>query len=273
MNKKEMVQVLRSHRDRLKALRTAVRKLKTHQVGRKVEREEAEALADAWVEEIRSPLEHRYMIAEETVHRYATEFKRLHRLSRPNNQKTSYIKCLGDVLKSYDDDLILPVQQHSGGVGSTNLRPFLAQIPTADVSEYLEEAVKCAEANLIRGAIVLGWCAVVDRIHRSIQAQGLDKFNKCSSRLKAQASGRFKRFNKEFKITTVAELQEVFDTDLLWILEGMSLIDNNQGDRLRTCFQYRNQSAHPGQAPIGRHQLAAFFDDITQIVLANSKLP
>lgn len=52
----------------------------------------------------------------------------------------------------------------------------------------------------------------------------------------------------------------------------MELIDSNQGDRLRVCFQYRNHSAHPGDAPIGEVHLVSFFSDIVDIVLANPKL-
>jgi len=63
----------------------------------------------------------------------------------------------------------------------------------------------------------------------------------------------------------------VFDTDLLVVLEGMGLLDGNQAERLRTCFQYRNHSAHPGEAPIDDPHLIAFFSDIAAIVLQNQQ--
>lgn len=100
-------------------------------------------------------------------------------------------------------------------------------------------------------------------------AVGLDQFNAASRKLKAQTSGRFKRFKKEFKVATQSELQEIFDNDLLWVLEGMELIDSNEGDRLRVMFAYRNQSAHPAEAPIGEPHIIAFFSDVVEIVLAN----
>jgi hypothetical protein len=121
----------------------------------------------------------------------------------------------------------------------------------------------------MRAAVVMGWCAAIDRIHRKIEEVGLDQFNAISRRLKAQASGRFKRFNQEFKLTTPGELQEVFDSNLLSVIEGMGLIDSNQSDRLRLMFTYRNQSAHPGDAPIGEPHIIAFFSDVVEIVLAN----
>ena len=66
----------------------------------------------------------------------------------------------------------------------------------------------------------------------------------------AKITGRFKPFRKQFTIESKSELQTVFDTDLLWVLEYLELIDNNQHQRLRHCFELRNNSAHPGLAPI-----------------------
>ncbi len=101
---------------------------------------------------------------------------------------------------------------------------------------------------------------------------GFAKFTAASIKLKQQTSGRFKWFNKEFKITMIAELQQVFDTDLITVCEGMELLDSNQTDRLtKVDFQYRNHSAHPGEAPIEDPHLVAFFTDINDIVLANPK--
>jgi hypothetical protein len=52
----------------------------------------------------------------------------------------------------------------------------------------------------------------------------------------------------------------------------MDLLDSNQADRLMDVdFQYRNHSAHPGQAPIEDPQLVAFFSDINRIILTNAK--
>jgi hypothetical protein len=76
---------------------------------------------------------------------------------------------------------------------------------------------------------------------------------------------------KKFKVDSLSELQKVFDTDLLWVLEYLELIDSNQHQRLRTCFDLRNHSAHPGQAPVEPENVLAFYSDITKIVLKNSK--
>jgi hypothetical protein len=88
----------------------------------------------------------------------------------------------------------------------------------------------------------------------------------------AKQFGRFKPFTKKFKVESVSELRRtVFDTDLLWVMEFMELIDSNQHERLRHCFELRNKSAHPGQAPISGENLYSFYSDITKIVLKNPK--
>ena len=87
----------------------------------------------------------------------------------------------------------------------------------------------------------------------------------------SQNKGRFKRFNSVQNISSISELREVFDTIVLWILEGMSLIDSNQHTRLRSCFDLRCQCAHPGDAPVTEYNLLAYFSDLNEIVLKNEK--
>jgi hypothetical protein len=265
--KAQVLEKLESLEARLRRLRRDVKKLGVKQVGRKNLRDDAESLANFWVEEVRSPLEHRFSLPEGVISRYADGFKQLHVLSRPNNLVTSYIKCLNGLLKSFKNDLVLPVQQSPGVSERDQLRDLIAQVPEEDVSEYLREAAACAEQGYLRAAIVLGWCAAIDRIHKKLVDIGLNMFNAASAQMKKQTSGRFRKFNEAFAVSTLAELQEVFDGKLLWVLEGMELIDSNQGNRLRSLLQYRTQSAHPGEAPIGEVHVLAFFSDIIDIVL------
>jgi hypothetical protein len=199
--------------------------------------------------------------------------KRLHVLSRPNNRKSSYVQTLTGALKGFEDQLLLPIQQASFTETVTfSLGTLIPGLTDQAETEYMSEAIDAANAGFNRAAIVLGWCAAIDRIQRKILALGFSSFNAASAAIKAQTSGKFKRWNKEFSITTLSELQTVFDTDLVVVLEGMQLIDGNQADRLEVCFQYRNHSAHPGQAPIGQPHTVAFFTDIAEIILTNPKL-
>jgi hypothetical protein len=241
-------------------------------VSRNADRDAADRLASEWVERIRSPLEHKFKIDKAVIDATAEYFKKLHVLSRPNNQKSSYLKCIDAILKGFDNKFVLPIKQTASEPETLlDLQTLIPGLTDADESSYLKEAIACAQAGHSRAAIVMGWCAAIDRIQRKILLIGLQKFNATSVAVKGQTSGKFKRWNKEFNVTTQGELQEIFDTDLIVIVENMGLIDGNESERLETCFQYRNHSAHPGQAPIEHAHVVSFFTDVTKIVLTNSK--
>lgn len=177
---------------------------------------------------------------------------------------------LASILKGFNDDLILPIQTEPKlAKGVSELTKMLTGLPSADEDTYLKEAIACAGHGYLRAAAVLGWCAAIDRIHRSIEKVGLAKFNSVSQQMATATTGRFKRFNSPTNINTLSELREVFDSNILWILEGMQLIDGNQHTRLRSCFELRCQSGHPGDAPVSEYNLLSFFSDINLIVLRN----
>lgn len=270
--KKQIIERLEFFRDELRSLKRDVAKLPTDRVSRQGLRDKADALATMWIEELRSPLEHKFKLDPVVIAAVALRMKQLHVLSRPNNLKSSYIKTIDAVLSKYDDRLILPIKQQAQEIeGVLDLQKLVPSLPDPSESDYLKEAIDCANAGFHRASIVMGWCALVDKMQKKVLSLGLHKFNQASSSLKAQTSGKFKHWNKEFNITTPGELQAVFDTDLITVLEHLDLMDSNEAERLRTCFQYRNHSAHPGQAPIEEAHLVAFFTDVSKIVLQNPK--
>lgn len=195
--KDQIIARLRSVEERLRRLRSELRRLKVNAVSQKTLRDEAEALADIWVEELRSPLEHRFKLDPATISKYSDGFRKLHVLSRPNNKVKSYVECLNHVLKDFKDALILPIQQISEPVsGDSKLQVIIAKIPEIDVSDYLTEAVACADSGYVRAGIVMGWCAAIDHVQKKLVMLGLANFNAATTKLKQQTKGRFKRFEK-----------------------------------------------------------------------------
>ena len=105
----------------------------------------------------------------------------------------------------------------------------------------------------------------------TIESSGFGHFNVASARMASETKGRFKRFNAPQNVQSISDLRAVFDTQILWILEGMGLIDLNQHTRLRACFELRTQSAHPGDAPVTEYNLLSFFSDLKEIVFKNPR--
>ena len=270
--KQETIEKLEAFRDRLRNLKREVAKVPGKTINRVALRTESDAIATFWVEELRSPLEHKFELPGTTIQDMAESMKQLHVLSRPSNLKSSYTKTINSALSKFDDKFILPIKQAAVEVESLlDLQKLVPGLPDPEESDYLREAVDCANSGFRRAAVVMGWCAAIDKVQKKILAIGLDQFNKTSIQIKSKTKGKYKNWNKEFSISTLAELQAVFDTDLIVVLEVMGLLDGNQADRLRTCFQYRNQSAHPGLAPIEDPHLVAFFTDINAMIFQNPK--
>ena len=267
-----MVARMQTFAGRVKSLKTDLGKEAGPFISKQGLRNTAEALASEWFQSIAPGLATQACFSADTIERYSSGFARLLKLSKSNNRKTSYADTLAAIQKPFHDELILPLQMQPKLAKEVSLLTKLFHDLPELEDQYMREAVACASHGLYRGAAVLGWCAAIDRIHRAVEAIGFAKFNATSLAMKAATSGRFKRFNKSMDVQSISDLHEVFDTDVLWILEGLQLIDSNQHTRLRSCFELRCQCAHPGEAPVTEFNLLSFFSDVNEIVMKNGKL-
>lgn len=254
----------------LKLLRAKLKSESAKTVAKNYIRNLAEELATRWLNELLPALQGHGFQAEK-LDLYTEQFRTLLKLSAPNNLRSRYIEVLSAVIKPMRDELVLPLHEHQSESASLALLNKMFQNLPAAENAYLAEAVGCAQRNYLRAAVVMGWCAAIDRLHRKIEEIGFSAFNLTSSQMASQQKGRFKKFNQVQNVSTISELREVFDNIILWIIEGMQLIDSNQHTRLHSCFEMRCHSAHPGEAPITDYNLLSFFSDLEQIVFHNPK--
>lgn len=268
-----MLTGLKSFLDEVKGLRADVKVISKSTVGPKRLRGAAEALGSKWCNEISPELVANDGFPADLVARYNHGFSKLIALSVPGGRKSSYLTTLDLVIKDFRKDFVLPIQQGKVKLsgGSSTFDTFLSKIAPSDEGVYFKEAISCAKHGYLRAATVMAWCTAIDRIHRKIDEIGFATFNVTSAQMASQAAGRFKRFNQTQNVGSLSELREVFDSTVLWIIEGMDLIDSNQHTRLRSCFDMRCHSAHPGEAPTTEYNLLSCFSDIEQIILANPK--
>lgn len=255
---------------RIKNLRKNISDAQPLVVSKKKYKEEARSISSLWFDKISPSLANGRILSNDLIKAYNSKFERLLHLSSGSNRKNSYLVAFKGIIGSFNKELLVPLK--------TNIQPqkttfdnVIQSLPDKEEDGYIKEAIACANANLLRAAVVMGWCATINRIHKKIELLGFPKFNITSASLASETKGRFKRFNKTFNVNSINEVRKVFDTDILWIIEGMVLIDSNQHTRLRSCFDMRCHSAHPGEAPISEYNLMSFFSDIGLIVLNNEK--
>jgi len=267
-----LLENLKSLHERLTALRKLVSNESAKTIAKKTIRTESEQIGTYWFSGLADELITIPSLDEKLIQSYSDNFVRLIKISAPSNLKTTYEEVLKNITKKFRDDLIIPVQKNPlSPTDESLLIKILGGLPNQEEDEYLKEAIKCATHGFYRAAVVLGWCATIDRIHRTIEKNGFPKFNITSSSMASQTQGRFKRFNSPQNIGSLSEVREVFDTVILWVIEGMLLIDSNQHTRLKGCFDLRCQCAHPGDAPVTEYNLLSFFSDLSEIVLRNPK--
>jgi Leucine-rich repeat (LRR) protein len=151
------------------------------------------------------------------------------------------------------------------------LREMLDKVSGSEHA-YLEEAVGCIESGFLRAAVVMGWAGAVARMQAKIAAMGFDKFNTISEILKKER-GVYSQFDRVYSVKSLNAFRaKVSDRTLLMTLLCMEAIDVNQHDRLKHCYTLRNNSAHPGKAPIKEANVVSFFSDLVEIVYSNPAL-
>jgi hypothetical protein len=253
---------------RTKTLRKDMKAETNTRVFKKGLRDEAAALGSDWHKNYASFLKH--SLSSQLIDKYGALYTRLLQLSVAGSQRAAYLETIEAIIKPFNDDVMIPSQQGAlGAAAPSSFDTFFGGLSNADESEYLKEAIACAKAGHHRAAVVLGWSAAIDRIHRVIEQKGFMAFNNMSQQMAAAATGRYKKFNKPQNVSSLAEMREVFDSIILWVTEAMGMIDTNQHTRLSGCFDMRCHGAHPGDAPITPYNLMSFFSDLDQIVFMN----
>jgi len=266
--KEQLLSELEEHSEMISLLLSDLKKHVAVQVSSTQMRLQAKEIAMAWFNKIKPMLE-KVNLEAIPLGNLSDSFERLLQYSKKVSRTSSYIALLEPLSKRYVEDLMHVVEIKNFQIQSgCNIDPYLEGL-LEDDKDYLLEAAKCAREDCIRASIIMGWCATINRIHQKIVNLGFTNFNQATSEMKSKSQGRYKRFTKEYNINSLSELREVFDTDLLWILEYLQLIDVNQHERLRHCFLLRNNCGHPGDAPITGENLYSFYSDVSQIILKN----
>ncbi|QDI89631.1 hypothetical protein Nisw_08900 [Candidatus Nitrosopumilus sp. SW] len=266
-SKQEILLDLENLEKTTKKLNSSLKSQPTN-ISKKETRNEVEKFVRTWYEGIKIDLV-TLKIEQSLITELELIFDKLLKLSSSVSRKTSYLECMDNIIPKLRK---LKFEITKNPFQNTELLDLesLTEHATNDEIEYLTEAVNCANQGYFRASVVLGWSAAIARIHKVIEKNGFDEFNRKSVEMKGKTKGRYKRFSKSFDIGSLSELQTVFDTDILWIVEYWGLIDTNEHDRLEICFTMRNNAAHPGEAPITEPNLLSFYSDLKIMVFDNS---
>jgi hypothetical protein len=272
MEKLTFINILKDFYNNIKELYSDIEKSKNKQIQAKNLLAKIETLSEDWFNNIKNSLEQMDIFNKEILEEYSNNFSTLLECADKNPVKKSVLDILNSTKNSFNKNIIIKYQR-DGKVDERNklFQELLNKLNGLEL-DYMKESIECAETNKNRASIILGWCAAVYRIHETIEKLGFEKFNNASKTLINIKSGRYKRFEKSFDVQNISDLRmTVFDNDLLWVIEYLSLIDGNEHEKLSICFTMRNTSAHPGDSIITPENISSFYSDLKNIIFDNPK--
>lgn len=133
---------------------------------------------------------------------------------------------------------------------AAELRRHAANISTAHVREFVEEAIQCHEAKLYRSAVVMSWLGAVATLHDEVVKHHLVEFN-------AEA----KRRNQKWKpAKTADDLGLMKEADFLDVLQAISMIGKSVKKALGQCLDRRNGCGHPNSYKLAENTVAAHIE-------------
>jgi len=272
MDKDEFINILKVYRKDIFDLAKLCKKMSGKQVQSKTLLEKLETSATRWFDQIEVTLRATFHLDDEILNKYREPFGKILELSGGRPSKRVILTILESILRSFKSDILVAVQMHQAVLSKfPSLEAVISHAIGLEI-DYLTEAIDCARLGKRRAAIILGWCAAVNRLHLYIENEGFAKFNQASLQLSNIQAGRYKRFKKKFAIQNLSDLRmTVFDSDLMWVLEFLGVIDGSQHERLGICYTMRNTCAHPGEANVTDENLLSFFSDIDTLVFANAR--
>ena len=142
---------------------------------------------------------------------------------------------------------------------ATDLREELPKIKDEDTRAFVEEAIKCYEAELYRSAIVMSWLAAFDVLHNHVHAKHLKAFNEEAKRVDSRW--------KDAKTTD--DLGRMGEADFLDRIAALSIIGKNVKEQLKGCLKLRNVCGHPNSLKIGANTTAHLIEILLLNVFKN----
>lgn len=145
-------------------------------------------------------------------------------------------------------------------VDTTSLEKSFARIQNKDEKSYLLEAIKCLTARAPRAAVVFAWNAAI----RNIQYRCL----LCDLKLLNNAIK--KHYQKASWVESVDDFENIRERIVLETSHTLGIVNKREKNVLISCLDLRNQCGHPGTYMPDELRVAAFLEDLYNVVFTKS---
>lgn len=139
---------------------------------------------------------------------------------------------------------------------AVDLRNHLSKVADAQTRDFVEEAIKCHEAELYRSAIVMSWLGAMDVLQKHVHQNHLAAFNSEASRVNSKWKAAVSR----------DDIGRMGEADFLDRIETLSIIGKNVKAQLKGCLDLRNGCGHPNSLKVSVNKSAAHIETLLQNV-------
>lgn len=267
----DVAQTLEDVLEELVSIQKDVNKLNTASVSRQAMRKRIKDTHKNWLP-VAGVLEAGSFVDTSQLHEVSSAWTALVKLANNASPKKQYRALLKLIITKTESELLHKFIKGSAiqTIGDTR-RKLVQPIRDAQLLKYLDESIRCAETNCVRASVVLAWCAVAYMIHKKLTSLGIFTLNAEFSRMKADKGLMFRTFTKDYVFSTELDMHEVADAHLILLCRFLTYLDDTQYKHLKGALDLRNGCGHPSGYQPDTVKLQAYYADITQLVLLNSK--
>lgn len=189
------------------------------------------------------------------------------RAMRKWNVSATLSAAKGKAIRTSGWELTDAGRMHLRGLGVTSISPaamqvavdlrnHLTKITDPQTRDFVEEAIKCHEAELYRSAIVMSWLGAVDVLQKHVHQHHLAAFNTEAARV----NGKWKPAVSQDDIGKMGE------GGFLDRIEALSIIGKNVKAQLKIALDLRNGCGHPNTLKVSVNKSAAHIETLLQNV-------
>lgn len=152
--------------------------------------------------------------------------------------------------KDHVNELIAPHTKPGITKVASSLRSHLAKIKNPQTSEFVDQAIKCYEAEYYRAAVVLSWVGAVALLQDHVIKNKLADFNKNAR----QKNPKWKNAK------TSDDFSRMKESDFLEVIAGISVVGKSAKIQLKNRLDFRNGCGHPNSLQIAEHQVSSHLE-------------
>lgn len=267
----DVAQALEDILEELVSLQKEINSLKTASVSGQALRRRVKDAHKKWLP-VAGVLEAGSLVDTTQLQEVSDAWKSVVKLAGGAKPRKQYKVQLKTLIEKTESELLYKFIKGSAiqTVGDT-LRKLVQPIGDPKLLRYLDESIQCAEKNCIRASVVLAWCAVAFLIHKKLTSLGVTILNAEFAKMKADKGLMFRSFTKDYVFSSELDVQEAADAHLILLCRFLMYLDDTQYKHLKAALDLRNGCGHPTGYQPDPVKLQAYYADITQLVLLNSK--